>query len=188
MLTCHLSHLIGCKNSNREIRSIRPQDRLTGLSLGDDAFAPLKTFAQRHAHAYERRHLARTYAAFNLAGEGKLLGYVTLVCGEVLLEDQARPSDGDTVDYRYPHYPAVKIARLAVDRRVRSLGIGEALVNLSLGIARDFISPNVGCRFLIVDAKTASVRFYERRGFTMLDTLANRQRAEPVMFVDLNKL
>lgn len=172
-----------------EIRLIKPGDRLTGLSLGDQAYAPLKTFVQRHAHAYERQSLARTYGAFDTANNDKLLGYITLVCGEVVIQD------GDNalvveegLAYHYCQYPAVKIARLAVDRRMREAGIGIALVNLALGIARNFICPNVGCRFVMVDAKRNSVAWYDRRGFTMLDTSENKDRGEPVMFVDLSKI
>lgn len=79
-------------------------------------------------------------------------------------------------------------ARLAVDQRLRGLGIGEALVNLCLGITQEYIAPNVGCRFVMVDSKRDAVNFYDRMGFTMLDTPANREREEPVMFIDLSKL
>jgi GNAT superfamily N-acetyltransferase len=172
-----------------EIRPIRPGDTLTGLSLGNPAFTPLKTFAQRHAHAYERQSLARTYGAFNKAKSDKLLGYVTLVCGEVVLQDgDDALVAADGLQYLYSQYPGVKIARLAVDRRCRKLGIGTALVDLALGIARQSIAPNVGCRFLMVDSKQESVTFYDQQGFTMLDTPENRGRSEPVMFVDLSKL
>lgn len=175
--------------SDVQIRAIQPGDALTGLSLGDPAFLPLKTFVRRHAQVYERQNLSRTYGAFDVANGNKLLGYVTLVCGEVALQngDDALVH-GEDVQYSYLQYPAVKIARLAVDRRFRKKGIGEELVNLALGIAQEFICPNVGCRFVMVDAKAESVSFYTRRGFTTLDTHENRTRDEPVMFVDLSKL
>lgn len=174
---------------NVGVRPIKPGDTLTGLSLGDAVFTPLKIFAQRHAHAYERQSLARTYGAFDLDKNDKLIGYVTLVCGEVVLQDgdDALIADDD-VQYLYRQYPGVKIARLAVDRRHRKAGIGAALVDLALGIAQRAISPNVGCRFLMVDSKQESVAFYDRQGFTMLDTAENRARQEPVMFIDLSKL
>jgi GNAT superfamily N-acetyltransferase len=172
-----------------DIRPIRPGDRLTGLSLGDQKFTPLKIFLQRHALTYERQSLARTYAAFNVAENGRIAGYVTIVCGEITVEaaDTALVQ-AEGLTYLYNQYPALKIARLAVDQRVRKRGIGEALVNLCLGIADEFVRPNVGCRFVMVDAKRESVTFYNRLGFTMLDTSANREREEPVMFVDLGKV
>lgn len=170
------------------LKQIEPGDRLTGLSLGDAAFAPLKTFLQRHAHTYEAQSLARTYAAFH-ADTARVVGYVTLVCGEVVVDDcDERLVHEPGLKYLYNHYPAIKIARLAVDRRANGLGLGRTLVNLALGRAKSIICPTVGCRFVMVDSKKDAVRFYERCGFTLLDTAANRGRDEPVMFVDLNKI
>jgi len=169
-----------------DVRLIQPGDRLTGLSLGDAEFTPLKTFLQRYAHDYERQSLARTYAAFRPEPQ-KVVGYITLVCGEVVTDDgDACLIEG--VDYRYRQYPAVKIARLAVDKSLqRKTGLGRHLVDLALGTARDVICPSVGCRFVMVESKKAAVKFYEKCGFTMLDTPANKERSEPVMFVDLSK-
>lgn len=172
-----------------EIRPIKPGDRLTGLSLGNPKFAVLKTFVQRHAQTYERQSLARTYAAFNVAENDRIAGYITLVCGEVIIgDDDDALVRHEELKYLYNQYPAVKIARLAVDRRVQGRGIGEGLVNLALGISRDSICPNVGCRFVMVDSKKEAVPFYDRVGFTTLDTPANRSREEPVMFIDLSKV
>jgi hypothetical protein len=66
--------------------------------------------------------------------------------------------------------------------------LGKALVDLALGIAKREISPSVGCRFVMVDSKRNAAPFYEKCGFTILDTPANRDRVEPVMFVDLKKV
>lgn len=170
------------------IRAIQAGDRLSGLSLGDAAFTPLKIFLQKQAAAYEKAHLARTYGAFHPT-TGKILAYITLVCGEVNVgKDDKAPIDDDGLKYKYLQYPAVKIARLAVDNSQRSAGLGSAMVELALGIAKEVICPAVGCRFMMVDSKRASVGFYERCGFTRLDSGANRDRAEPVMFIDLSKI
>lgn len=40
----------------------------------------------------------------------------------------------------------------------------------------------------MVESKREGVEFYEKCGFTMLDTPENEQRSEPVMFVDLSKV
>jgi GNAT superfamily N-acetyltransferase len=168
------------------IKKIEPGDRLSGLSLGDASFTPLKIFLKKHARKYEENNLARTYAAFSAA---KLYGYITLVCGEVTT-DAGGPAlaQAPGVDYPYSHFPAIKIARLAVDTSARGSGLGRSLVDLSLGIAKDVICPAVGCRFVMVDSKKSAVPFYERCGFTILDSAENRGRAEPVMFVDLNRI
>lgn len=93
----------------------------------------------------------------------------------------------DKPDYPYSFFPAVKIARLGVDRRQQGQGLGKALVELAVGIAINHIMPQVGCRFVVVDAKRPAVVFYESVGFTLIDTKSNRDRSEPVMYLDLHK-
>lgn len=166
------------------IRQIDPEDNLRGLSAGAPEFLPLKTFLQKHAKVYEAQNLARTYGAFDAV---KIVAYVALVCGEIVLEGDATLLDEPDLIYNYKSYPAVKIARLLVDSRYRGSGIGVELVRLCLGIAKDTICPAVGCRFVIVDSKKDSVGFYSKQGFTMLDTPENRDRNEPIMFVDIHK-
>lgn len=147
----------------------------------------MKTFLRRDALEFERQSLARTYAAFQVEPQ-KVLGYITLVCGEIVTEE-GDPGLIETAEYRYLQYPAVKIARLAVDATLqRKAGLGRYLVNLALGTAKREICPAVGCRFVVVDAKRQAVGFYERCGFTMLDTPTNRALNEPVMFIDLTKV
>lgn len=71
-----------------------------------------------------------------------------------------------------------------MDSGHRGNKIGEDLVNLALGIAKNEICPLVGCRFVVVDAKRASVAFYDKKlGFTA----ENNARDQPVMFIDLHK-
>ena len=107
-----------------EIRPTQPGDRLTGLSLGDPDHVPLKTYLRRHALAHHTANLAKTYGVFLTDDPTKLIAYVTLVCGEIETEEQVGEKIGDDLQYRYAHCPAVKIARLAVDRRHGGLGIG----------------------------------------------------------------
>lgn len=116
---------------------------------------------------------------------------MTLVAGEVAIEngdDGLVNDDAEDVSYPYLQYPAVKVARLAVDRRSQGLSIGTDFVALAIAITLEDVASVVGCRFLMLDAKTASVGFYERAGFTLLDTPANRARDEKVMFIDVHKL
>lgn len=172
-----------------EFRQIEAGDKLTGLSLGNDAFTPLKTYLQKHAKKYQAQNLARTYAAFRQVPIGKVVGYITLVCGEIAISenDGGLLADND-VEFHHRQYPAIKIARLAIDRRVQGKGLGSQFVQIALGVTKDTISPVVGCRFVVVDSKKESVSFYKKQGFTILDTEANKQRAAPVMFVDLHKI
>lgn len=169
-----------------DVRAIEPGDSTAGFSLGDARHAPLKIFLRRHAKSYHAQKLAFTYGVFE-PGKRSVVAYVTLVCGEVVAEQEGF-ADGDAIDYRYRQYPAIKIARLAVDREFRIFKLGTKLVSLALGIAKGVISAHAGCRFLIVDAKQDAVPFYAKCGFTLLDTAENKSRAAPVMFIDLAKI
>lgn len=158
------------------------------MRSGGEAFAPLKAFARQRAQKFETANLARTYVLEDQA-ERRIAAYITLVCSEV----KSVPANdvGPEIDFRYPHFPAVKIARLLVDERYRGgeqkRGFGKTLVEFALGIAQNDICPAVGCRFVVVDSKTESVKFYEKCGFTLLDTTDNKAASEKVMFLDLHK-
>lgn len=173
-------------NLDIEIKQLEPGDRVTGLSVGHESFTPLKIFLQKHAKSYEAHSLARTYIVYE-SGQNKPLAFITLVCGEIETQGEANLL-GDEVVYHYHGYPAIKLARLAVDSKLRKSGIGRSLVEFALGIVKTNICPSVGCRFMVVDSKKASVDFYSRCGFTLLDTADNKDRDEPVMFIDLHKI
>ena len=157
------------------------------MSIGDKEFLPLKTFLQKHAKAFQQQSLARTYVVVDPARNSKIVAFITLISGEVQTDKEHALIDGD-LGYTYTAYPAIKVARLAVVSNYRRSAIGRTLIDFALGTVKSRICPVVGCRFIVVDAKKASVPFYDRCGFTMLDTEENRARSEPVMFIDLHKI
>lgn len=178
------------------IRELSPVDKLNSFKTGHEAFAPLKAFLRNQSLSFQSAQIAKTYVAVKLDQiDGQLIenndlgvmAYLTLTCSEIdirngySLEDCPYAND-------YESLPALKIARLAVDSRYRGKHIGEELVSLAIAIASDVIAPVVGCRFVITDSKSGAVGFYERAGFTLLDTDANRASETPVMFVDLLNL
>lgn len=156
------------------------------MKAGLERFAPLKMFARKHAKRYEAESLARTYVIADV-GQKRMAAYITLVCSEVSAEDLVQ---ADGLHFPYSTFPAVKIARLLVDERYRDkrFGFGRKLVNLAQGIAKEEVAPAAGCRFVVVDSKTEAVGFYERCGFTLLDTAENRARDEAILYLDLHKM
>jgi GNAT superfamily N-acetyltransferase len=166
------------------IREIRPDDSVSGLSLGAAEFAPLKAFLRKCARRYHTECLAKTYVLVTGGDQPKIIAYVSLICSQIEV-DGGHPS---VEDYDYKDLPAVKVARLAVDQRQRDHDYGSSLVALAVALATKQVMPHVGCRFLIVDSKKGSVDFYKKCGFTMLDTENNKRRSSPVMFMDLWKI
>jgi GNAT superfamily N-acetyltransferase len=142
---------------------------------------------ERKARAYQRQNLARTYAVFNVAlrRRPRVVGYITLACGEIVIEcDEI--AWNPIQRYDSASYPAVQIVALAVDAGLRGCGIGRQLVEFAVGMIRIQVCSAVGCRFVIVKSSASSVKFYKKCGFTM-DTRADRERPDPVMFLDLYK-
>ncbi|SHI92011.1 hypothetical protein SAMN04488012_103317 [Palleronia salina] len=110
---------------------LEPGDSFAGFSLGDQQYQPLKTFLTRDSKGYSEQLLAKTYV---FVRDAKVRAYVTLVCGEIQAE-KPDMADLEGAQYRYQHYPAMKIARLAVHKEFRKFGLGRELVDLSLGLS-----------------------------------------------------
>ncbi|NCP82877.1 MAG: hypothetical protein CO065_07365 [Comamonadaceae bacterium CG_4_9_14_0_8_um_filter_57_21] len=168
-----------------ELRELRQDDGCNALSLGDPVLTPLKTFLRKEAKKLHAESLARTFVLVP-PGETKVLAYITTLCTHVAIQqfDQQTVVDG----FRYQDYPAIKLARLAVDASLQGQGIGSQLVDFVIGLVAEHIMPYTGCRFLVVDAKSTSVSFYERKGFTKIGQLDGDDQGLTSMFVDMRKL
>lgn len=171
------------------IRQLAPSDNTNGFKTGDAIFQPLKSFFANQAHEFHQHGIAKTYLAVGKkeALADKFFGFTTLIASEI---DIRGGYVVDTPEHAncYSSLPAIKLARLAVDSRYRGNHIGEALVDFCLAIVAENVAPHVGCRFLVTDAKQPAVGFYEKLGFTLLDTDDNRAGQTPVMFIDLLKV
>jgi GNAT superfamily N-acetyltransferase len=131
--------------------------------------------------------VAKTYVLVDQAESPRIWGYATLMCSEITLNGLKRL--GESSNYkRYDTFPAIKLARLAVDKSLQGRGYGALLVNTAIAIAKDYIMPNVGCRFFTVDSKRDAVNFYEKIGFMLLESKENQTNQNPLMFLDLNKI
>lgn len=121
----------------------------------------LNDFLKNEANDHARTLLAKTTVA--ITSEGQIAGYFALSSDAVRLTDDEKR--GFDVRKRYAEYPAVKIGRMAIDKRFQGKGIGRVLIETVAGIARNDL-PNIGSRFLTVDAYPAANAFYEKNGFT----------------------
>jgi GNAT superfamily N-acetyltransferase len=90
--------------------------------------------------------------------------------------------------FRYKDFPAIKVARLAVDSAMQGQGIGPQLLDFVIGFAADNVMPFTGCRFLIVDSKPESVSFYERKGFSKIGAESGGEQTLTPMYLDLHRL
>ncbi|MGL5430589.1 MAG: GNAT family N-acetyltransferase [Vibrio sp.] len=173
------------------IRPISPSDKVNTFKTGREELQPLKTFLRNQACEFQQGMIAQTYVCVALdkqepKDKGMIIAYITLTCSELDVTTGYVVEDCPYAN-RYDYLPAVKIARLAVDSRYQYKGLGKTLIQLALDIAINDIYPTVGCRFVTTDAKPTAVDFYEKEGFTFLDSDENRERENPIMFIDLFK-
>lgn len=135
------------------------------LSIAHDAtnfdcgYEELNNFIRLYALMGQRANISQTYVALN---GGEIVGYHTLVVGNVVYEDAPeRLAKGIP---RYP-IPVLLLARLAVDKSWQSKGLGAAL--LVDAIRRTLqVADIAGVRALLIHAKDDTARdFYLHFGF-----------------------
>jgi GNAT superfamily N-acetyltransferase len=170
---------------NYEIRALGADDGCNALSVGNPAFAPLKTFLRKEAKKLHKENIARTFVLVELGGT-RIWAYVTTLCTQVSVEQLGLPQVVE--NFRYRDFPAIKVARLAVDSTLQGNGIGPQLLDFVIGFASEHVMPYTGCRFLIVDSKPASVPFYERKGFVHMSNLEKSESTLSPMYLDLHRL
>lgn len=167
------------------LRQLKPGDNVARLSLGHSDYVPLKNFLKREARKFHEQNITKTWVVIDEEKPAIIVGYVSLICSQIELE---QGNEHAVPDFQYIGYPCIKIARLAVDQSLQGQGIGAELISFSISLTRGLVMENVGCRFLVVDAKNASIGFYKKCGFTLLDTPENKNRKCPLMFIDLHKI
>jgi GNAT superfamily N-acetyltransferase len=137
-------------------------EQLSGTHLLDkfDSGQPyLDLWLREFARNVDRKNLGRTFV-WNV-GDSEILGYYTLAPTVIDREElPARLGRG-----KPNSIPAVLLARLALDQRLRGQGLGEQLLLSALErIVR--AATQVGGRFVVVDAiDDAAVAFYRHFGF-----------------------
>ncbi|MDK2974914.1 MAG: hypothetical protein PWP08_1285 [Methanofollis sp.] len=94
--------------------------------------------------------------------DGHVVGFFTLT-NDCIIRKGISDEDGEEW-YPYPHYPALKIARLATHQEYEGRGIGRAMLVKTMAIAMR-LSCYVGCRMITVDSKPDSEGFYLKYGF-----------------------
>ncbi len=119
----------------------------------------LNNYLKKFAHINNRNGSARTYVA---ARENRVAGYYTLAPGAVSKQDAPQRVGKGLADHPVP---VIIIARLAVDKNARGIGLGKGLLRdalLRIVEAADMI----GGRAVLVHAKdTKAKSFYEHFGF-----------------------
>lgn len=152
-----------------EIRKLLPGDVVEHFSCGDlEMDRYIRQWALVNQCEYR---IGTTYVAVEQA---VVLGYLTVAVSEVAANRVPNPRPGK------PRYqlPALRIARLAVDRRIQGRGVGLELLRHAVTIAT-VVSKSAACVALLVDALPGAEGFYESLGFERLKDLRGASRIRP---------
>jgi len=134
----------------------REHDR-AGFACGEPV---LDRYFSTRATQDIRRRIANCFVAIDLA-TGNVAGFYTIAAASIPMVDL--PAEEARRLPRYPTIPAVRIGRLAVDRRFQGRGVGAALL---ADAAQRCMQAPPAVFTLLVDAKDdTAVRFYEHHGF-----------------------
>jgi GNAT superfamily N-acetyltransferase len=162
------------------IRRLEESDEVEGFDCGDE---PLNNYLKRHAWTNQQKvSIGVTYAAVDESAPRTVLGYFTLATSSV-------PRDRFPSKYvrGLPPYdlPLILLARLAVDRRFSSRGLGHAIISEALKITLR-VADEVGCRCIITDAYPDKAGWYARYGFLPLEGTAATSPQK--MFLDVRTI
>ncbi len=151
-----------------------PRFRLEGLNKSHDRLSfdcgeeALNRYIQTQATQDSRRRIANCFVAIDTES-GYVVGYYTLSSASIPTLDL--PEFITSRLPRYPSIPAVRVGRLAVDKRFQGHGLGKALL---ADAAIKTISATSASFALIVDAKNEqAVKFYQYHGFRPLNNTLN---------------
>lgn len=138
------------------VTALDPHADRAGFSCGVE---PLDRYFRTQVNQDIKRRVTGCFTAVD--GSGRVAGYYTLASASILLTDLAENLAKKLP--RYPHVPAVRMGRLAVDQNFKGEGLGAALLADAL---RRASTAEIAAYALVVDAKDDSAaQFYLHHGF-----------------------
>jgi GNAT superfamily N-acetyltransferase len=152
------------------IRKLRADDDRSSFTSGDE---DLDRFFRKYAATNQiDLYIGTTYV---LEEAGEIQGFATVAAATLHAEDF--PASRARSLPRYP-LPALRLARLAVDKAHRGRGVGTNLLRYVLVLALE-MSQKVGCVGVVVDAKPPAVTFYSQFGFRPSHAVRGQVFARP---------
>jgi GNAT superfamily N-acetyltransferase len=155
--SANIHHAKGFETDNKELRDFLVEDAFKNQEVG----------------------ISTTYLWFYNPGN-RLAAYVTILMDAIRVSGDLRDSFlGQGIGYKT--LPALKVGRLCVDKKYERRGIGKNIMYFVMEKAIH-MNDDVGCRFIVVDAKKESEHFYRRIGF---DILKEREKGTIPMYFDI---
>jgi GNAT superfamily N-acetyltransferase len=164
-----------CAADALQLERLSEKFGLSSFDCGDDE---LDDFLQSDALQYQEDFLANTTL---MLVKGEMVGYFSLAADAIRLS--ADEKNHDAIETPFSSFPALKIARLAVDARHQDRGYGTRAVKYCIGLARHLNDEHrhdgIACRFVTVDAYPQSAAWYMNK-FGFIENESGKSRRETV--------
>ena len=157
--------------------------KIGNFNCSDD---DLNEFFQIDALEHKKELLAVTYS-LKMATEELPVAFISFCNDAIQLSRQERGKLLPPKKARYQFLPAVKIARLGVQKEFQRHNIGTKFINMA---KRLFLKDNrTGCRFMTVDAYNTDrvINFYKKNDFKFLHEKDSNKKTR-IMYFDLKRL
>lgn len=138
----------------------------------------LNEFIKEDALKHQKEKIAMTYLCFH---GNDLVGYFTWLTDAIEIKGDDKKVF-ETMDMGYRTYPAIKIGRMAIDKRYSGRGIGKFLVKIVISNVLLF-SKYIGCRFVTVDAYPNAKDFYKKIDFG----IHSERKSTIFMYIDIKR-
>ncbi len=151
------------------------------FDCGDD---DLNDFLKNDCFRYQSEYLSHTRLVFY---QGSLGGFLTLLSDSIVLKTKEKRK---LISFHRDVYsfPAVKIGRIGIAKKIQRQGMRRELVKYTLGlVVRLNDELHIGSRFITLDAYPASIPFYERCGFVYNLEYKDPKKTHPSMRYDIIK-
>ncbi len=146
---------------------------LSGFDCEDPDYNDfIKNYALKHQHL----KLGTTYLFFH---NNKITGYVTIAMGD-LKKERTQDELKDARPLR--NIPCLFLAQMARDKSVKGLGLGDILIEWTIGQAMR-LSAEIGCRYVLLECEDHNISVYQRNGFVLLPK--GKRDKRNFMFYDL---
>ncbi|MDR3063831.1 MAG: GNAT family N-acetyltransferase [Methanobrevibacter sp.] len=109
----------------------------------------------------------------------EVVGYLAISNDSIKIRKEDKLKMGKT----YKYYPAIKIGRLAIDKKFQKKQIGTLMIKWVGGIGIK-LRKEIGIKFISVDAYIKSKEFYEKNSFKVLEN-NNKNKHNISMYLDL---
>jgi len=165
-------------SSGLQIKKLSDENLLLTESFdcGND---DLNEFLNDDALKHQKEKIAVTYLCFY---ESEFVGYFSWLTDAIDIKGKDKRVF-KKIGMNYRTYPAIKLGRLAIDKKYAKSGVGSYLIDRMLkGVT--FFSEYLGCRFATVDAYADAKEFYKKLGFK----IRSEREHTVFMYIDIKSL